>query len=75
MRARSGAKAYVFQAEFSGRTTRMTIGSPEAWSIPDAEKKAKELQRQIDDGLDPREVKAEAIKAEVAKDVQTQPTC
>ena len=28
-----GARAYVFQSEFQGRTLRMTIGSLDAWSI------------------------------------------
>src|SRR5439155_3057736 len=65
--ARNGVMPYyVFQSEYEGRTLRMTIGRTDAWKIPDAEKKAKELQREIDDGRDPRQVKAETIKADVA---------
>jgi hypothetical protein len=45
----------------------MTIGSLGAWSIAKAQERARELQRQIDDGRDPREVKAEATAADVAK--------
>ncbi len=63
----AGKPAYIFQSEFQGRTLRMTIGSPDAWSIPQAQERARELQRQIDAGRDPREVKAEAIAADVAK--------
>lgn len=63
----AGKPAYIFQSEFRGRTVRVTIGSPNAWSIPQAQERARELQRQIDAGRDPREVKAESIAADVAK--------
>lgn len=68
LRATPGGKpAYVFQAEYRGRSVRVTIGSPTAWSIAQAQERARELQRQIDEGRDPREVKAETIAADVAK--------
>lgn len=63
----AGRPAYIFQSEFQGRSLRMTIGGPDAWSIPQAQERARELQRQIDAGRDPREVKAESIAADVAK--------
>lgn len=63
----NGARAYVFQSEFQGCTLRMTIGGLDAWSIPMAQERARELQRQIDDGRDPREVKAEKTAADLAK--------
>ncbi len=62
----AGRPAYVFQGLFDGRTLRTTIGSPEAWSIPDAQARARELQRQIDEGRDPREVKAAVTAADLA---------
>jgi integrase len=62
----NGARAYVFQSEFQGRTLRMTIGDPAVWSISKAQERARELQRQLDDGRDPRVVKAEATAADVA---------
>jgi integrase len=62
----AGKPSYIFQAEFRGRTLRVTIGSPDAWSIPQAQERARSLQRQIDDGRDPREVKAATIAADVA---------
>jgi integrase len=48
-------------------TIRVTIGSPDVWTIPQAQEKARELQRLIDEGRDPREVKAEKTAADVAK--------
>ncbi len=63
----TGKPAYIFQSRFQERTLRVTIGSPDAWSIPQAQERARELQRQIDAGRDPREVKAESIAADVAK--------
>ena len=63
----AGKPSYVFQSVYQGRTLRVTIGSPDNWTIPDAQRKARELQRHIDEGRDPREVKAEVIAADVAK--------
>ena len=63
----AGKPSYVFQARFQDKTIRLTIGSPDAWSIPQAQEKARELQRQIDEGRDPRAVKAEKTAADVAK--------
>lgn len=78
----NGARAYVFQSQFQGRSLRMTIGDPTVWPLessdaqdPDgkpvrrigARERARELQRVIDSGRDPREVKAEATAKDVAK--------
>ena len=62
-----GARAFVFQSLYQGKTLRTTIGSPDVWDIPKAQEKAKALQRTIDDGRDPREVKAAITAADVAK--------
>ena len=62
----AGARAYVFQSEYLGKTLRITIGSPEAWGIKAAQDRARELQTTIDAGRDPREVKAERVAADVA---------
>lgn len=53
----SGKPAYVFQGVFDGKDLRITIGSPTAWSIRDAQEKAREIQRMLDEGHDPRQVK------------------
>jgi len=63
----AGRPAYVFQGVYQGKDVRLTIGGPEAWSIPDAQAKARELQRLIDEGKDPRDLKREAVAAVQAK--------
>jgi len=62
----AGKPSYVFQSRFNGKTIRVTIGSPESWSIPDAQARVRGLQRIIDEGRDPRQVKAEATAADLA---------
>jgi len=57
----AGKPAYVFQAVFQGKDIRLTIGSPDAWTILLAQEKARELQRLIDQGTDPRSLKADAL--------------
>lgn len=68
----AGKPAFVFQSVYQGKDIRLTIGSPAAWSIPDAQAKARELQRLIDEGKDPRDLKREAIAAVEAKRQQEQ---
>ncbi len=68
----SGKPAYVFQGVYQGRDIRITIGNPAAWSIQDAREKARELQRLIDEGKDPRELKREAIATAEAQRQQEQ---
>ncbi len=62
-----GVPAFIFQGLYQGKSLRITIGDAEAWRIPDAQAKARELQRQIDEGRDPRALKAEAVAKDVAK--------
>lgn len=52
-----GKPAYVFQRQHQGKTVRQTIGDANAWSIPDARMKARELQRLLDQGENPAVVK------------------
>lgn len=63
----AGKPAYVFQSVYQGKDIRLTIGSPAAWSIPDAQAKARELQRLIDEGKDPRDLKRDALAAQNEK--------
>jgi integrase len=60
----AGARAYIFESLYGGRTVRITIGSPKDWSIPQAQERARELQRLIDQGVDPRTQKADREAAE-----------
>lgn len=57
----TGKPAFVFQGLYNGRYIRITIGSPTAWPIPEAQAKAREYQRLIDEGIDPREQKRGAL--------------
>jgi hypothetical protein len=70
----SSAKRYIFQAKVKGHTMRVTVGKVIAWSIEEAQAKARSLQIMIDNGDDPREVKAnnEATKeaAKLAKEAE-----
>ncbi|MCX7258574.1 MAG: integrase family protein [Polaromonas sp.] len=63
----TGKPAYVFQGEFQAKSIRITIGGPDAWSIPQAQEKARELQRLIDEGKDPRDLKRNALAAHAEK--------
>lgn len=63
----AGKPSYVFQSRYQDKTIRVTIGSPLSWGIAQAQEKARELQRQIDEGRDPRAVKAEKTAADIAK--------
>ena len=63
----AGKPAYVFQSKYQGKDLRITIGGTAAWSIPQAQTKARELQRLIDEGKDPRDLKREAVAATKAQ--------
>jgi integrase len=78
----AGLPAYVFQSVYQGKTIRLTIGSPTVWPLEDSKRiapdgsemmiqgargKAKALQRLIDDGKDPRDLKRDALTAKVNK--------
>ena len=63
----AGKPAYVFQSVYQGKDVRLTIGSPDAWSIPNAQAKSRELQRLIDEGRDPRELKRDALHTQAKK--------
>lgn len=64
---KNGKPTYVFQGVYQGRDVRITIGATSAWSIKDAQAKARELQRLIDEGRDPRDLKRDAVAAAEAK--------
>lgn len=59
----AGKPAYIFQSVYQNKSVRLTIGSPDAWNIEQARAKAKALQRLIDVGTDPRDVKRDALAA------------
>jgi integrase len=63
---RSRGKSYIFQSKLNGQAIRITIGGPKTWSIDDARAEARRLKVIIDNGQDPRQVKADALAAEQA---------
>jgi len=63
----SGKPTYVFQGRYQDQTFRMVIGTPDVWTIPMAQEKARELQREIDEGHDPRDLKRGVLAAAAHK--------
>jgi integrase len=63
----AGKPAYVFQSVYQGKDLRLTIGNPGAWSIEQARDKARALQRLIDDGKDPRDLKRDALAVQAER--------
>ena len=57
----NGDPSFIFQSRYAGKDVRITIGKPRSLSIADAQKQAREYQRLIDLGQDPRKVKQERI--------------
>ena len=67
---RAGAKAYIFQGKLHGKALRVTIGNPKSWSVSEAQAEARRLQTLLDQGVDPREQRAEKAAAHAAKNVE-----
>lgn len=65
VRVTAGAKAYIFQSRFNGKSLRITIGDVRTWGIDRAREEARRLQTLIDQGKDPRQVAAATIAAAV----------
>lgn len=65
--APAGGKSFVFQAKLKGQVIRITIGAPETWTIVAAQAEARRLKVIIDNGQDPRQVKADRLAAEQAE--------
>ena len=63
----AGSKAYIFESRLNGKTIRMTIGDPRSWTIGGAQAEASRIKVMIDQGIDPRQAKAETIAANEAK--------
>lgn len=59
----AGAKAYIFETRLNGQTIRMTIGDPRNWPVGDAQAEASRLKVMTDQGIDPRQVKADKAAA------------
>ena len=73
-RATSGAKAFVFQSVYAGKTLRMTIGNINDWRIDEARSEARRLQTLIDTGIDPRIAKAVKIAEAASQQAESRKT-
>jgi integrase len=62
----STRKRYIFESKVNSKTMRMTIGDVNVWSIKEAQAEARRLQTVIDQGDDPRQVKADKEAAQIA---------
>jgi integrase len=60
----NGAKSYIFQGKLQRQVIRIKIGDPGTWSILEAQAEARRLKVIIDNGQDPRQVKAAGLEAE-----------
>lgn len=63
----NGAKSYIFETSLNGKTLRITIGDVRTWTIANAQAKATAYKAQTDNGIDPRQAKAEELAANQAK--------
>lgn len=68
VRATAGSKSFVFQAVVAQKTIRLTIGDTRQRSLADARKEARRLAVLVDQGIDPRQEKADRLaKTEAAR--------
>ncbi|WP_233827687.1 tyrosine-type recombinase/integrase [Paraburkholderia sp. ZP32-5] len=63
----AGARAYIFESRLFSKTVRVTVGDARAWDLGRARTEAARLKTLIDDGKDPREVRAEQQAAHEAR--------
>ncbi|MDN6885469.1 integrase family protein [Variovorax sp. NFACC27] len=59
----AGARSYIFESRLFSKTLRITIGDARAWELGRARTEACRLKMLVDEGKDPREVKAEQRQA------------
>lgn len=63
----AGAKSYVFETRLNGQTIRITIGDQRTWAIGKAQAEATRLKTMTNQGIDPRQVKADKRAAKEAE--------
>jgi hypothetical protein len=67
VRATARRKAFFFESRLNGKKLRLTIGDTRSWGIDKARTEARRLQTLLDQGIDPRQAKAETLAATEAK--------
>ena len=66
----TGNKAFVFETSFNDKTLRMTIGSVDVWAIDKAQTEARRIKVLTDQGIDPREQKADLKAKTIARQLK-----
>ncbi len=70
----AGAKTYVYAGKLGKTPFRISIGATDIWNLDEARREARRLQVMVDNGDDPRQVKADQQEAKdaakLAKEVQ-----
>lgn len=71
----NGAKSYIFESKLNGETLRLTIGKTSTLTLDSkkpagARQIARSLQAMVDEGRDPRQVKAERTAADAAARIE-----
>ncbi len=67
----AGAKSFVFAGKLNKVPLRVTIGDVKVWNLDDARTEARRLQGLIDQGIDPRQEKADKLAAIEAKQAES----
>ena len=62
----AGARSYIFETRLHGKTIRITIGDTRTWTVIKAQNAATRFKAQTDEGIDPRQVKADQHAAQLA---------
>lgn len=65
----AGARAFVFNYTVHHRERRLTIGAYPAWTATAAREEARKLRRQVDQGIDPLEVRNDTRVAPTVQDL------
>jgi integrase len=63
----NGKPTFVYQGVFRGKDIRLVIGGVNAWSIPQAQEKAREFKRETDNKRHPLEVTNKKLADELAE--------
>jgi integrase len=57
----SGTRSYIFETWFHGKCLRTTIGDTRTWKLGQAQTEATRLKALTDQGIDPRQLKADQL--------------
>lgn len=63
----AGSKSYIFETRLNNKTIRITIGDTRTWTIGNAQAEATRIKVMTDQGIDPRQVKADMEAARLAE--------